>query len=184
MVRKVVFLANCLLNQNAKVAEFALYPGVVGPVVDLFRQKGFEVEQLPCPELTFMGINRWWQTKDQYDTPGYRKHCRRLAKVTAGLIEHYKRSGCKVYLVGLDGSPSSGVRLTGRNPTWGGRPLATLEQYQVVPGRGVWIEELLEELKRRGITFDGETGVPMDVPGFNMDRSLNELRQFIEEGKE
>jgi predicted secreted protein len=167
MVRKVVFLANCLLNQNAKVAEFALYPGVVGPVVDLFRQKGFEVEQLPCPELTFMGINRWWQTKDQYDTPGYRKHCRRLAKVTADLIEHYKRAGCKVYLVGLDGSP-----------------LATLEQYQVVPGRGVWIEELLEELKRRGITFDGETGVPMDVPGFNMDRSLNELRQFIEEGKE
>jgi hypothetical protein len=52
-----------------------------------------------------------------------------------------------------------------------------------VPGRGVWIEELLEELKRRGITFDGETGVPMDVPGFNMDRSLNELRQFIEEGE-
>ena len=26
MVRKVVFLANCLLNQNAKVAEFALLP--------------------------------------------------------------------------------------------------------------------------------------------------------------
>ena len=100
--------------------------------------------------------------------------------MTADLIERYKRMGCKVYLVGLDGSPSSGVRLTGRNPAWGGRPMASLEQYQVVPGRGVWIEELLEELGRRGIAFDGATGVPMDVPGFNMDRTLNELRDFIE----
>jgi predicted secreted protein len=180
VVRKVVFLANCLLNQNAKVAQFAFYPGIAYPVVDLLRSRGYEVEQLPCPELTFMGVNRWWQTKDQYDTPGYRKHCRALAKSTADLIEYYKRQGCKVYLVGLDGSPSSGVRLTGRNPAWGGRPYATIEQYQVVEGKGVWIEELEAELARRGLSFDGETGVPMDVPGFRMEDAIKELEKFFE----
>jgi predicted secreted protein len=105
MVRKVVFLANCLLNQNAKVAQFAFYPGVVYPIVDLLRSRGYEVEQLPCPETTFMGVNRWWQTKDQYDTPKYRKHCRTIAKSTADLVEYYKRAGYKVNIQTLSSGP-------------------------------------------------------------------------------
>ncbi|MDR7422479.1 MAG: hypothetical protein QN159_08415 [Armatimonadota bacterium] len=66
--RRVVFLAHCLLNQNAKVDEFAWYPGVVKPAIDLLREFGYELAQLPCPEMTFLGVNRWWQTKNQYAT--------------------------------------------------------------------------------------------------------------------
>ncbi len=181
--RKVAFLAHCLLNQNAKVAEYARYPGVVHPVVDLLKQNGYQIEQLPCPELTFMGVNRWWQTKDQYDNPGYRRHCRFLAQFTADVIEKYMREGCDVVLIGLDGSPSSGVRYTGRNPNWGGRPNATPEQFQIVPGKGVWIEELEKELQRRGLQLPRATGIPMDTPDFDMQKSIAELKAFLE-GKE
>jgi hypothetical protein len=52
--RKVAFIANCLLNQNAKVCQGAHYPGVVSPVVQALRVRGYVLQQLPCPELAFM----------------------------------------------------------------------------------------------------------------------------------
>lgn len=125
------------MNQNAKVMEFAWYPGVVHPLVDFLRKEGYVVEQLPCPETLHMGIRRWWCTKDLYDNPGFRKHCKRLAKTVADLMEHYRGKGYEVAVIGLDGSPSCGVNITGRNPYWGGRPQASIEQYQIVEGMGV-----------------------------------------------
>lgn len=180
MNKKVAFVAHCLANQNAKVAEFARLPGIVYPVIDLLKEKGYIIEQLPCPETLFIGLTRWWTTKDIYDTPGYRKHCRELAKFTADVIEKYHKQGYEIVLIGLDGSPSSGVRYTGTSePKWGGRPDAKLEEYKIVPGRGVWIEELEKELNSRGIPFPRATGIPMDTPDFNMEKSLAELKEFL-----
>jgi predicted secreted protein len=177
--KKVAFVAHCLVNQNAKVAEFARLPGVVYPVVDLLRQAGYVIEQLPCPETLFMGLTRWWTTKEIYDNPGYRRHCASLAKFTADVAERYHRAGYEIVLVGLDGSPSSGVRFTGSSePVWGGRPNARLEEYRIVPGRGIWIEELLRELYSRGIKVRA-TGIPMDSPDFDMDRSVEDLARFL-----
>jgi predicted secreted protein len=47
--QKVALLANCLLNQNAKVCEGAHYRGVVSPVVEALRTRGYTLLQLPCP---------------------------------------------------------------------------------------------------------------------------------------
>jgi len=179
--KRVVFVAHCLLNQNAKVAEFARYPGVVSPIVDLARKKGYAIEQLPCPELLAMGITRWWSTKEIYDNPGYRRHCAELAKFTANVIERYSKNGFDVRLIGLDGSPSSGVRFTGTSePIWGGRPHASIEEFKSVPGKGVWIEELEKELQRRGLPLPKATGVPMDDPHFQMEKSVEEIEEFLE----
>src|SRR5581483_8779877 len=120
--RKVALVANCLLNQNAKVCEGARYRGLVSPVVEALRSRGYLLQQLPCPELAFAGVRRWWAVYEQYDTPAYRAHCRRLAQAVAPLIEEYIRAGDDVILIGLDGSPSSGVRFTSSQPDWGGRP--------------------------------------------------------------
>src|SRR5256885_12468636 len=49
--RKVALVANCLLNQNAKVCQGAHYPGLVSPVVEALRKRGYVLQQLPCPEL-------------------------------------------------------------------------------------------------------------------------------------
>ncbi|MDG6898705.1 MAG: hypothetical protein JRN24_03095 [Nitrososphaerota archaeon] len=175
-LKRVAFVAHCLVNQNAKVAEFARLPGVVTPIVDLLRERGYVIEQLPCPETLFNGLTRWWTSREIYDNPGYHKHCRSLARATADVIEKYHKEGYELALVGLDGSPSSGVRYTGvSEPVWGGRPQAKIEEFRMVPGRGVWIEELEAELKERGIKFDLATGIPMDSNDFDMPKSVKEL---------
>jgi len=177
---KAVFVAHCILNQNSKALGFASRPGLVEWLIDFLKQGGCVVEQLPCPEMLYLGVNRWWHTRDQYDTPGFRRHCRRLAKMVADLMEYYLRRGLAIVLIGIDGSPSCGVNLTGRNPYWGGEPRASAEQYQVVEGTGVWIEELLKEVERRGIKRFKVIGLAMDLPGFDLKKALKMLEAELE----
>jgi len=47
--RGVAFVAHCLLNQNSKVGDGAHCAGVYSPVVDVLREKGWRIEQMPCP---------------------------------------------------------------------------------------------------------------------------------------
>src|SRR5258708_3166127 len=165
--RKVAFIANCLLNQNAKVCEGARYRGLVNPVVEALRSRGDQLQQLPCPELAFAGVRRWWAVYEQYDTPAYRAHCRRLAQAIAPLIEQYLRRGDEVILIGLDGSASTGVRFTSSKPDWGGRPNRPEDDWEIVPRRGVWIAGLEGELARRGLPPLPATGWALDSGGFD-----------------
>jgi predicted secreted protein len=178
--RKVAFIANCLFNQNAKVCEGARYRGLVNPVVEALRTRGYELQQLPCPELAFAGVRRWWAVYEQYDTPAYRAHCRRLAQAIAPLIEQYLRRGDEVILIGLDGSPSSGVRFTSSKPDWGGRPNRPEDDWDIVPRRGVWIEELEAELARRGLPPLPATGWALDMGRFDEAGSRRDLEQFLD----
>ena len=178
--RKVALLANCLLNQNAKVCDGARYRGVVNPVVEALRSRGYELLQLPCPELAFAGVRRWWAVYAQYDTPAYRAHCRRLAQGIAPLIEQYLRRGDEVILIGLDGSPSTGVRFTSSQPAWGGRPNRPDDDWHIVPKRGVWIEELEAELARRGLPPVPATGWALDMGRFDEAGSRQDLEEFLD----
>jgi predicted secreted protein len=177
--RKVALLANCLLNQNAKVCQGANYPGMVHPVVEALRSRGYLLQQLPCPELAFAGVRRWWAVYEQYDTPAYRKHCKQLAEAIAPLIESFIRRGDEVILIGLDGSPSTGVRFTSSQPQWGGRPNRPQNDWDIVPGRGIWIEELEKELERRGLPKIPATGWALDMGRFDEAGSRSDLEQFL-----
>ena len=178
--RKVALIANCLLNQNAKVCDGARYRGVVSPVVEALRSRGYELQQLPCPELAFAGVRRWWAVYEQYDTPAYHAHCRRLAQAFAPLIEQYLRHGDEVILIGLDGSPSSGVRFTSSQPDWGGRPNRPEDDWEIVPRRGVWIEELEAELARRGLPPVPATGWALDMGRLDEAGSRRDLEEFLD----
>src|SRR3984885_13963126 len=149
--RKVALIAHCLLNQNAKVCEGARYRGIVSPVVEALRSRGYLLLQLPCPELAFAGVRRWWAVYEQYDTPAYRAHCRRPAQGIAPLIGEDSPRGDGGILTGPRGRPSGGVRFTSSKPDWGGRPNRPGDDWEIVAHRGVWIEELEAELKRRGL---------------------------------
>jgi len=164
-------VAHCLLNQNAKVDEFARTAGAVPGVVDLLRSHGYRVHQLPCPEMAFAGVGRWWQGKELYDKPNYRRHCRALAERAVDALEPWLRRDDTV-LIGLDGSPSSGVRYTGSAEPWGGRPEFTDGDYTVVPGMGVWMEELKAEIERRGLSWPRATGVLFDRTDWDEARDL------------
>jgi predicted secreted protein len=178
---KVALLANCLLNQNAKVCQGAHYPGPVPPVLAALRKRGYRLQQLPCPELAFAGVRRWWAVYEQYDTPAYRSHCRRLAQAIAPLIEGYVRAGDEVILIGLDGSPSTGVRFTSSKPDWGGRPNRPEDDWNIVPGRGIWIEELEAELARRGLPPVPATGWALDMGRFDEAGALGDLETFLDD---
>ena len=178
--RRVALVAHCLLNQNAKVCEGARYRGVVSPVVEALRSRGYLLLQLPCPELAFAGARRWWAVYEQYDTPAYRAHCRRLAQSIAPLIEAHLRRGDEVVLIGLDGSPSTGVRFTSSKPDWGGRPNRPDDDWNIVARPGVWIEELEAELKRRGLPAVPATGWALDMGRFDEAGSRCDLEEFLE----
>ena len=63
------------------------------------------------------------------------------------------REGASLRIVGLAGSPSCGVITTSSGYT-GGRPRAA--EHTHMSGRGVFMEELLAELERRGMAFAAE----------------------------
>jgi predicted secreted protein len=146
----VAFVAHCLLNQNSKTEGGARCPGVYSPLVEEIRARGWRFEQMPCPELAFTGLNRFWAVREQLDTLAYRRHCARIATAVAGAIEAHVARGDEVVLVGLEGSPSMGVRITSSDPERGGRPEWPDGAPELTDGRGILVELLLAELERRG----------------------------------
>lgn len=160
----VAFVAHCLLNQNSKVRDGAHCAGVYSPIVDVLRTKGWRIEQMPCPELAFSGLNRFWAVREQYDTAAYRRHCQRLATAVAGAIAARAGQGEEIVLIGVEGSPSMGVTITSSDPERGGRPAWPDGTPEHTGGEGIFIEELHAELERRGIVFRG-AGETHAIPG-------------------
>jgi predicted secreted protein len=160
----VAFVAHCLLNQNSKTDGGARCPGVYSPLVEQLRDAGWEIQQMPCPELAFTGLNRFWAVKEQLDTTVYRRHCRRIASAVAGAIEVHLRRGQEVIVVGIEGSPSMGVAITSSDPARSGRPHWPEGSDELAPGRGILVEELIAELERRGVPAPRTMGISHQLP--------------------
>jgi len=62
---RVALLSHSPANQNAKVDEYALCPGMVSLVVAVLKEFGYAIQQMPCPEMAALGVNGWWQVKEQ-----------------------------------------------------------------------------------------------------------------------
>lgn len=104
---KVVVVAHCVLNQNSRVFRLAHYPAVINEVVDVLRRHNVGFLQMPCPELIYAGVKRFGRTREEYDTPSYRKHCKQIAVSTANQIEQFAQNGIKTLaIVGIKDSPS------------------------------------------------------------------------------
>jgi predicted secreted protein len=134
-------VAHCLLDPLTRVK------GLKGMS---FRAEG-PVVQLPCPEALYLGLDRWAVTRNQLDVPQFRRFCRSIACQYADLLEMLFRKGVRIRVVGVARSPSCGVNTTTRGYE-GGRVREAA--HEVVPGPGVFMDELLEELKKRGVAFD------------------------------
>jgi predicted secreted protein len=179
---RFAYLAHCLLNANSKVGEGALCAGIHSPLLKRLRASGWTIRQMPCPELAFAGLRRFWAVREQYDTPAYRAHCTRLARAVAGQLEADLQNGGEALIVGIDGSPSMGVHLTASAETWGGRPsVAASEEYPVLPGAGLFTEHLLAELEARGVRRVRTVGIAQDVPGYDESKELTRLEEILGE---
>ena len=176
---RVAFIAHCLLNQNAKVEGGAKRPAVWEPVLDLLHEHGYVIRQMPCPELAFGGARRFWGVREQFDTPLYRKHCRRIAKLVASVMEPHLRSGDDVVLIGVDSSPTMGVDFTPSAPHWGGRPDRVEDDSTLVHGDGIFVEELEAELAERGLEIPRRTGIRHWFPDYDPDEERARLEKLL-----
>lgn len=177
--RRVAFLAHCLLNQNAKVDEGAKAPAIWTPIVRLLRERGYELRQMPCPELAFTGARRFWAVREQLDTPAYRRHCRGLARLVASVMEPHLRAGDHVVLVGNDSSPSLGVEHTASAPSWSGAPTLARDDSTLVPGEGIFVSELRAELAGRGLPLPPRVGTRHWWPDYDETEERERLEAIL-----
>ncbi len=177
---RVAFVAHCILNQNARVAGGAYCAGIHAPFVEELRGRGWELAQMPCPELGFAGLNRFWAVREQYDTLAFRRHCRRIVDAVAGAIAAHLQRGDEVVILGVDGSPTMGVHLTASEADLGGRPEWPDSAEELSEGPGILIEELLAELRSRGIEAPRAIGIRHAGSGPVPDRERAKLASFLD----
>jgi predicted secreted protein len=208
--RRVIFAAHCLLNENVRYSGGATRSGGVDEFVDAAQRGGLGIIQMTCPEQRawggvlkrrmllgvgadrrrlglirklvlplFVAYSRW-----RYD---------RLAATVAAEIADYRRAGFDVVgIVGVDGSPSCGVRRT-LNVARAADALARCDptaidatafnervvRANVIPGSGLFTTALRRRLRRRrlGVAWfghdllaelDGRRRLPPDL-----DRALS-----------
>lgn len=151
---KIILVAHCMLNPNAKVKGLAITPGAL-PIAGEIIKDGIGIIQLPCPEQSCFGSLRWGATKEQYDTLGYRKKCRALLSDIAEQIAEYLRCGYSVIgALGMNGSPTCGVEYTCAGFEGGELSMMVgLPQCSLCEGQGVLFEELSSMLAETGISI-------------------------------
>lgn len=161
--RRIVVVAHCVLNANSKVCGLANYAGAVEPTVSAVIESGAGIVQLPCPEASFLGMRRWGMTHEQYDTPAYRRHCRRILETTIDELVAFDDVGYSIErVIGIDGSPSCGVTVTCTG--YAGGEIESVPSCAKTPGSGVFMEELRALLEESDLDIPFEA-IDEDNPG-------------------
>lgn len=161
--KKILIISHCILNVNSKVYKLANYQGSLQELIIPLMQKGYGFIQLPCPEMLSHGIKRWGQVREQYDTPYFRKHMKKILQPILDQILDYHKNGYELSgCIGVDGSPTCGVYKTCSAKNWEGE-ISTINSMDAlnslmnsleeVSGTGLFMEEFQEALKEHDIHF-------------------------------
>ena len=139
---RLVAVIHCVLDQNVRDAGAASFPAANWAVLDLCREHGVGLLQMPCPEVHCLGMARNRPSdcslRDALDTPAGRAGCQRLAGEMAGLIVAHLAAGRRVLAVlgGNEQSPGCAVHL---------------DDLGLTQDSGVFLKELQDELRRHHI---------------------------------
>jgi predicted secreted protein len=155
--KKIVLLAHCILNVNAKVYGLATEPAGCKQIVTGLLNSGFGIIQLPCVEQSCFGINRWGQVKNQLNFPSFQNKCQSLLKpIVEQVLDFYENGYEIVSVIGIDGSPACGVNYTCTG-NWGGEigkgyDLAMrIASLSILQEKGVMMKIFQEMLEEEGI---------------------------------
>jgi predicted secreted protein len=145
--KKVILVLHCLLNQNARIDRCAYFPGAMGEAAEAVVASGVGVLQMPCPELHCLGLDRSGRMQGGADI-GIREAllegkgrgaCEALVQHVVRDVNEYRKHGFEIIgVVGNDGSPACGVKLT---------HYVSGE----APGEGAFMMLLREELANAGL---------------------------------
>jgi len=132
---KVIFVAHCILNQNARMVDVADFPAMHDQLLDYLQKAQLGVIQMACPETYCLGLGRF-DVRVGLEHPAGMERLQRLIDDMIFTIKEYLFQGMAVVgIIGKEGSPSCGVNQTWYNDTGHGE------------GQGVFIRELKEKLK-------------------------------------
>jgi predicted secreted protein len=127
--RRVVLVAHCILNQNAKIDGCARCAGAMRELVAELVDADLGIVQAPCPELMCLGLDRGADTSaertvESEDTRVGRlmgegeasARCEALARDVAWQAQEYVRHGFRIVgFIGINGSPTCGVERNWRD---------------------------------------------------------------------
>jgi len=132
---KVIFVAHCILNQNARMVDVADFPAMHDQLLDYVQKAQLGVIQMTCPETYCLGLGRF-DVRVGLEHPAGMERLQRLIDDLIFTIKEYLFQGMEVVgIIGKEGSPSCGVNQTWYNDTGHG------------DGQGVFIRELKKKLK-------------------------------------
>lgn len=150
--KRVVFLAHCILNQNAISDGTANSPGCHAALLHALADTGVGMVQLPCPELLCLGLDRGdprgaerpvvvenTRIRQEMGKAPAADRLKALVEQTMQMVRQYHKNGFQLLcIVGMDRSPCCGVNTTS---------LADKE----APGKGIFMEALEQALEAAGI---------------------------------
>ena len=118
--KKLIFVAHCMLNQNARDAGAAEFPAMMKPLLDVVATQNISVIQLPCPELMLLGLGRGrddsaTQTiRERLESAESQVRLGSLIDQVVYQIKEYQAQGIRIIgILGKNGSPTCGVRMAG-----------------------------------------------------------------------
>lgn len=174
--KKVMIVAHCILNQNARIDTCALAPSASPKIPEYLIQQEIGIIQWPCPELNFLGLGRQGQdcnildgsyhheageVYDQFSVSEGRRYLKDMAENIVYQIKEYKKYGFRVLgVLGINGSPTCGV---------------DIRYYQRMrSGNGAFIEELINTFEANGLK------VPIrGISDLNPDQNLEIINGLI-----
>lgn len=175
-MQNIIFVSHCILNTASKVVmyekeDMAKEENLRRHFLALALDLGVQIIQLPCPEFTLYGANRWGHTKNQFDNPFFIEHCKKILNPIMIQLKEYIKNKEKfrvLGIAGIDGSPSCGVKYTCLGD-WGGNLTGRndlkdkINSADLTKGSGVFMEVFINMLKDEGITVE-MTGLFADEP--------------------
>lgn len=133
---KIVFVAHCVLNQNARMVNVADFPAMHDPLLNYLQRAKVGIIQMACPETYCLGLGRF-DVRVGLEHPAGMERLQRIIDDLIFTIKEYQFQGMEVLgIIGKEGSPACGVNLTWYNETGHGT------------GQGVFIRELRKKLKQ------------------------------------
>lgn len=179
---KILMVSHCILNENTRYLGGAFCKGIIPCIIETALKKGYGIFQMPCPEQQAWGgvLKKYmWLGLGKEQTLIYRfrgillplfifytKYIyKRIARnVVKNLIDYHKSGLQTIGIVGIDGSPSCGVKASldmaksfdffaSLTPDLIDRNYMNNQMYKtcLVDRRGLFISEIEKILRKHGM---------------------------------
>jgi len=151
--KKVIFIAHCILNQNAISDGTAVYPAAFKAIIGALLKEDIGIFQMPCPEFSCLGLDRG--NIHGADSPVTVENTRIRREMQAGaagrklaaladyvvqqLLDYHRHGFQIVGIIGANRSPNCGVDTTS-------------DDNRETEGKGLFMELLSKRLAKEELT--------------------------------